>query len=121
MISTLQKIFLPLSLCFFSTVTFAQSDGTLDPNFGTGGISTADNNNNNDEGNDLLLLPENRIMVAGTSVATDNDFSFCEFTSSGSLFSAFGNGGKLLWDIENGSDDHLNALALDSDLKVVAA
>jgi uncharacterized delta-60 repeat protein len=121
MISPLQKFFLPLCLCFFTTAILAQSDGTPDPNFGTAGISTADNNNNNDEGNDMLLLPENRIMVAGTSVGNDNDFSFCEFTSSGGLFSAFGNSGKLLLDIENGSDDHLNALALDSNLKVVAA
>jgi len=93
----------------------------LDVTFGTGGIVTVDNNNNTDDGNDLVLMADKSMIVGGTSFINDPDFSFCSFTSSGALNTSFGTGGKLIWDIENGSEDHLNALALDSNQKIVGA
>ena len=116
----MKKISCLLLLNAFSLITFSQSNGALDTGFGNSGLVTVDNNSNTDDGSDLLLLPENQIMIGGTSVDNGYDFSFCVLNSSGSLSSSFGNGGKLLWDIDNGSDDYLNALALDSNQQIVA-
>ena len=98
---------------------YSQSDGTLDATFGTGGIVTVDNNGNTDDGNDLLLMADKSMIVGGTSFINDPDISFCSFTSTGALNTSFGNGGKFTWDIENGSKDFLNAIALDSNQQIV--
>ncbi len=100
----------------------AQSDGTLDPTFGNGGLVTADNNGNTDDGNDLLILPDKNMLVGGTtSAGNDYDFSITSFAADGALNSFFGTDGKLVLDIAGGSDDYLSALALDSNLKIVGA
>lgn len=120
--STLQKIAFTLLLISCCLMGKAQSDGTLDPTFGNGGLVTADNNGNTDDGNDLLILPDKNMLVGGTtSAGNDYDFSITCFAADGALNSFFGTDGKLFLDIAGGSDDYLSALALDSNLKIVGA
>lgn len=116
----MKKIATLLFTCLCSLFVNAQSDGTLDPTFGTGGLVTTDNsNNNNDDGNDLLLMADKSMIVGGTSTVSGTDISLCSYKSSGILNASFGTGGKLLLDIDNGSNDYLNALALDSGQMIV--
>jgi uncharacterized delta-60 repeat protein len=100
---------------FFSR---AQSDGSLDLTFDTDGKVTIDNGNT-DDGNDVVILENKSIIVGGTTYTTGNDFFLCSFLSTGALNPGFGVGGKLTMDIDNGSDDYLFGLALDSSERII--
>ena len=116
----MKKLLLIQLLCICFTSIYAQSDGTLDPVFGTGGLVTVDNGET-DDGSDLVIVPDKGILMGGTSNVGGYDFSFCMFTSDGQLNSSFGSGGKLILDIDNGSYDVCYAVALDNSQRIVAA
>jgi uncharacterized delta-60 repeat protein len=94
------------------------SDGSLDSAFGTGGetaipfIDSA-----TEQGNAVALLPDGKIVVAGTAFKTFNtppDFALVRYNSDGSL------AGIKTNDIAGGTDEGLD-LAIQSDGKVVVA
>jgi uncharacterized delta-60 repeat protein len=94
------------------------SDGSLDAGFGSGGQTAIPfPDSATEQGNALALLPDGKIVVAGTAFktfATPPDFALVRYNSDGSL------DGIKTTDIAGGTDEALG-IAVQSDGKVVLA
>jgi uncharacterized delta-60 repeat protein len=94
------------------------SDGSLDSAFGTGGETAIPfPDSATEQGNAVAVLPDGKIIVAGTAFktfATPPDFALVRYNSDGSLDSTKTN------DIAGGTDEALG-VAIQSDGKVVVA
>jgi uncharacterized delta-60 repeat protein len=89
----LKPALLALAMVLIPTLTYGQS-GTLDPSFGSGGEAI------NDFGGRIALLPDGKILAAGSASATDGfDFSLSRFNSNGPLDTTFGSGGRVTTDL----------------------
>lgn len=76
------------------------SEGDLDPSFGTGGKLTTDFFNHIDLAADMVIQPDGRIIVVGSSAVgitigheERSDFAILRYNGDGSLDDSFGNGG----------------------------
>lgn len=78
-----------------------EADGTLDTEFGTGGIVVYDFEGAEDRISDLALLSDGRIMVGGisTSAGGNRRFTVARFLASGVLDDTFADDGVALIDI----------------------
>jgi len=94
------------------------ADGSLDSGFGTGGETAIPfPDSATEQGNAVGVLPDGKIIVAGTAFktfATPPDFALVSYNSDGSL------SGTKTNDIAGGTDEALG-LAIQSDGKVVVA
>lgn len=91
-------------------------DGSLDPEFGTGGIVLSDFGSG-----DFFYaaaLDKNRNIIA-TGYGNDGDFLTARYLPDGSPDESFGTNGIVFTDFFNG-EDYANALALQADGKIVA-
>jgi uncharacterized delta-60 repeat protein/uncharacterized repeat protein (TIGR01451 family) len=124
-------------------ITRLNPDGSLDNNFGSvivGGGSGKVNvyfGTNSGSGsefaNAVYLQPDGKIIVAGysnighgaatsTTFNTFNDFAVCRLNADGTLDTSFNGTGKLTIDFANeGDDDRVTALGLQSDNKIIVA
>jgi uncharacterized delta-60 repeat protein len=97
------------------------ADGSLDSGFGIGGETAIPfSNSATEQGNALALSADGKIIVAGAAfktLATPPDFALVRFNSDGSLDTGFG---TITTDVAGGTDV-AQALAIQSDGKVVAA
>jgi uncharacterized delta-60 repeat protein len=95
-----------------------QSNGSLDPAFGIGGETAIPfPDSATEQGNAVALLPDGKIIVAGTAFktfATPPDFALVRYNSDGSL------DGIKTTDIAGGTDEALG-LAIQSNGKAVVA
>ena len=102
------------------------TNGLLDPNFGSGGKVVTDIAGRGDGAYDILLLPDGRVVVTGTASIVDSfgitngDFVAIRYTSSGVLDTSFGTGGFVTTNIA-GRTDLGYAAALQLDGKIVLA
>src|SRR5262245_10803908 len=86
------------------------TSGNPDPTFGIGGKVTTDFFGNNDAANSLAIQSDGKIVVAGSTIASnfDTDFALVRYESDGDLDGTFGIGGKVTTDffglIDFGSD-----------------
>lgn len=105
----------------FFLVGFTQ-DGALDPTFGTNGFVRTDvSSGNADVANAMAVLPDGRLVVAGSANnGNDDDFAVVRYTADGSLDSTFGTGGIETLMLSNWTDG-INAVAVDAMGRVVAA
>lgn len=95
-----------------------QLNGTLDLNFGQGGVAVIPN--------DILryiydieIQPDGKIVGVGLdSTGTTTDFFLIRLTSSGALDAAFGNGGVVV--LNQDQSDTLTNVAVQSDGRIVA-
>jgi uncharacterized delta-60 repeat protein len=78
------------------------ADGTLDPTFGTRGVTTTDFTGIDDVAFAVTLQDDGRIVVAGdsnsidvTGALGDVRFAIARYTSDGNLDQTFGSGGKV--------------------------
>src|SRR5262245_22644828 len=101
------------------------STGTLDASFGTGGRVVTDFPDS--QGLSLAAVfsvavqPDGRIVAAGDGRLDGKyDFTLARYDSNGTLDASFGTGGRVITDF-GGSDDGAEAMALQSDGKIVAA
>jgi uncharacterized delta-60 repeat protein len=99
------------------------SDGSLDPTFGSGGIVTIDFRGLNDAANAVTIQPDGKIIAGGfTDVTTIVqflfDFAIVRFNSDGSLDASFGVGGKAATNFF-GSFDEARSIAIQPDGKLV--
>lgn len=105
----------------FAVVRY-NSNGTLDTNFGTGGIVTTDFFGLDDQAGDVLLQPDGKIVVIGTATTVaggNTDFAVARYNSDGKLDTNFGTGGKVTTNI--GTFDTGNRGVLQSDGKIIVA
>jgi len=95
-------------------VTRLLSDDSLDTSFGSGGVTRTDFTGQFDLAEALLLQPDGRIVVAGTS---NVHFALARYDSAGALDPTFGTGGKTV----SSSSSLARTALLQSDGKIVVA
>ena len=96
-------------------------NGTLDPNFGSGGRVSIDFGENDEQGNAIALAPDGRIVVAGKRLdpqANKYDFAVARLNASGSLDETFNQTGKLVFPVGVLSDE-ANGVAVQQDGKII--
>lgn len=100
-------------------VVRCNADGTLDTAFnGTGKITgTYERRAKFGYGDEVLLRPDGRIVVAGSSKAGAETFGVAQFNANGSLDTSFGASGKILVP----GTRHLESAFLQPDGKIVLA
>ncbi|TNE47691.1 MAG: T9SS type A sorting domain-containing protein [Bacteroidetes bacterium] len=92
----------------FATVRYLP-DGSPDESFGSNGIVFTDFQNDFDYAKALVLQPDGKIVVAGSSADPDHpggaDFALIRYNSNGSPDTTFGDQGKVLTAIGPGWDE----------------
>lgn len=97
------------------------SNGSIDPSFGTAGSTIIDFASDNDAANTMLLQNDGKIIVAGKSTHNgNNNMAIVRLTSNGQLDSSFNGTGKLELDIQGGSEE-VNAMNFQKDGKIILA
>lgn len=104
-------------LPFNWTLARFNSDGTLDTNFGTGGLIVSGTMG---VLNGLIITPDNKIIAVGyfLNVNGNDDVAIVKYNNDGSLDTSFGVSGKVITGI-GGSNDRGNAAVLQPDGKIV--
>ncbi|HVO74281.1 MAG TPA: T9SS type A sorting domain-containing protein [Ignavibacteriaceae bacterium] len=102
------------------TLTRYNSDGTLDDQFGPGGIaSTRILSSFFSYVNSILIQGDGKIIAAGFSrIGNDDEFAVVRYNPTGTLDTAFGEGGIVTTAL--GIEDRINSISLQSDGKIVA-
>src|SRR5215217_7921948 len=99
-------------------------DGTLDSGFGSGGQTAIPfPGSATEQANALVLLPDGKIIVAGTAFktfATPPDFALVSYNSDGSIDTSFGVNGSITTDFAGGTDN-AQAVAIQANGNIVAA
>jgi uncharacterized delta-60 repeat protein len=108
-----------------SSIDFALArynpDGSLDPAFGSAGKVTTDFSVTEDVALDVAIQSDGKIVAAGyVRPGATNDFALARYNANGSLDTTFGSGGKVITDLSGGFDE-ANAVAIQSDGKIIAA
>ncbi len=106
------------------TVVRLQADGSLDPTFGSGGIvdTPLGESSLRDEGSAVALLPDGRILVAGTAdydYPFPTDFALVRYLASGRLDRSFGLEGIVV--TREPGEEVARALALTASGRIVVA
>ncbi len=141
-----RPIFSTWLICFAAFVfgsvfqTKAQTAGTLDTTFGTGGkvVSPINANNNTEQINDLALQPDGKIIAGGfvngntSTPPTTQDFGVKRYNPDGTLDTSFGSAGSVALNFDLylsnppnpastiGTLDNITAIALQPDGKILA-
>jgi uncharacterized delta-60 repeat protein len=97
-------------------------DGSLDTTFSEDGNLTTDIGVDVSFGSSVLLQPDGKILIAGTSgLYPDSDFALARYNADGSLDNSFSDDGMLTTDIYYNSSDNVNCAALQSNGKIIVA
>ena len=104
----------------FAVVRY-NTNGTLDPSFGKGGIVITTLKSGDDHTSALAIQPDGKIVVAGSTYnGKANDFAVIRYNENGTLDPSFGKGGISITSINEG-DDNASGLAIQPDGKIVVA
>ena len=99
-------------------------NGSLDTSFDGDGIVVTSFGATSDAAHDLIVQPDNKIVAVGEtaigSTLLDLDIAIARYNPDGSLDATFGNNGKVVTRIGEGSD-LANAVALQTDGKILLA
>jgi uncharacterized delta-60 repeat protein len=89
------------------------ADGVLDPTWGTAGVVQVDLIGENDRGRNLLVLPDDRVVIVGTATpaSINTDALVLLLSPQGALDPSFDGDGVKLYDF-GGSDEQFYAVAL---------
>jgi uncharacterized delta-60 repeat protein len=104
-----------------STVSYAQPGGTPDPTFGTAGVVTTFFGSSHAGSNSMAIQNDGKIVMAGyqfTNAATIT-FAVARYNTNGTLDNSFDGDGKVTTII--GANDEANAVAIQTDGKIVVA
>jgi uncharacterized delta-60 repeat protein len=106
------------------------TDGTLDPTFGSGGLVSTDFEENSDDlANGIALQSDGRIVVVGQSGPhlsqfsgpLDTTFAVARYNTNGSLDTTFDGDGRVTTNFSSSSHDTAIAVALQANGKIVVA
>ncbi len=116
------KIQTLIFICIFSVlVTFGQTPGTLDPDYGYGGISFADNNSCDNFSYSSVIQDDSKIVLAGYSNLNNTIYpTFMRFLPDGTLDSSFGSNGISIFLPVLGHNEWINNVIIQPDGKIVA-
>lgn len=110
------------SISFFVLARY-NGDGSLDATFGGGGKVVTDFNGSGVAGGYIILQPDGKILLAGSSRRFNNldlDFALARYNPDGSLDLNFGSGGKVVTDFDL-AEDLARAITLQPDGKILIA
>jgi uncharacterized delta-60 repeat protein len=109
----MKSILLSISL-LFSTLCYTQ-DAAPDPTFGTDGLMILQPGTSHDNAQDVVALPDGKILVAGVSDAGNFDFNavICRLNNDGSLDNNFGLFGWHTVDMGVGPDYFYEMVVLE--------
>ncbi|MBS1797391.1 MAG: hypothetical protein JSS81_26450 [Acidobacteria bacterium] len=101
------------------------SDGTLDPTFGTGGKAVTPFSSYYDAATAVALQPDGRIVVAGygadnNNLASGYNFALARYTVNGVLDTSFSGDGKQMTDFAM-SADYARAVFILGDGRILVA
>ena len=101
----------------------AANPGQRDTTFGTAGRVLTPIGADQDNALDVALQSDGKIVCAGIATNGTNllDFAVTRHNRDGSLDTTFDSDGKLTTSISNGTEDYAEALALQTDGKIVVA
>ncbi|MBZ9715884.1 delta-60 repeat domain-containing protein [Deinococcus multiflagellatus] len=105
------------------------TDGSLDPTFGSGGkvITAVGPTNSTDDIRALQVQSDGKLVIAGRTTnvggTTTNDIVLVRYNADGTLDPTFGSGGKVITSVGGSTDsmDYANALQVQPDGKLVVA
>ena len=99
------------------------AEGTLDPTFGTAGSVTSSlaTANNSSVGNAMAIDAQGRIVTVGLAARGDNDFAIARYLPDGTPDPTFSGDGMVTYDILAGDFDSAQAVAIDSQGRIVVA
>jgi uncharacterized delta-60 repeat protein len=121
-LSLFSAILFLLFLILGSPHTAQAAPGDLDPSFGSGGIVTTTIGTDDADANAVAIQSDGKVVAGGfflNDTLSQNEFALVRYTTTGVRDTTFGTGGIVRTPI--GTDDEVNALAIQSDGKVVAA
>jgi uncharacterized delta-60 repeat protein len=96
------------------------TNGSLDPTFGTGGMVRLDVSGSFDTANAMAIQPDGKIIVAGYAVEHHVGFALVRFNVDGTLDMTFGSGGETFTGFSGGPSE-FQAMGLLPNGKIVAA
>jgi uncharacterized delta-60 repeat protein len=114
--------FLFVLTLLFSATLYAQTPGTLDPSFGSGGkvqfaVGTED------RVNAMVLQPDGKIVLVGRTRpgAVRFDFAVARLNADGTIDTGFGTGGRVVTslNVQGSPEDEASAVALQPNGKIV--
>ncbi len=97
-----------------------EADGLPDNAFGEMGIATYGNQSKS-SGHAVAILPDGKILVAGSTTVGAPDLLVLRYEDNGILDTGFGNGGIVIFDSELYYIDGAASMALQADGKIVLA
>ncbi|MGH9268318.1 MAG: FG-GAP-like repeat-containing protein, partial [Acidimicrobiales bacterium] len=96
-------------------------DGTLDTSFDTDGKATTAVGPGDDGAAAVAVQSDGKVVAVGlSSNGVDQDFALARYADNGALDATFGTGGTVVTAV-GGDDDGANAVALQTDGKIVVA
>ena len=98
-------------------------NGSIDTSFGQTGVTQTDFFNGADGAAEMVLLPDGKIVVAGSvyDSAGAGDFALVRYTANGILDASFGNGGKVRTTFSATSSDIAHDMDIAPGGKLVVA
>jgi len=96
------------------------SNGTLDPTFGSSGQVTTGIGPSSDVVYALAIQSDGRIVAAGYSLQATEDFALVRYNTDGSLDTSFGTDGKVTTPLAGGEDE-ARGVAIQADGKILLA
>ncbi len=92
--------------------------GAVDSAFGTGGIVSTDLSGS-DVLNDMEVLSDGRILLAGTVAGTIGRYGMARYQAGGALDTTFGTAGKVVTTVSATSPNYCYGIAVQGDGKIV--
>lgn len=111
-----------VTLLLFCSYNMFSQDGTPDTSFGTGGTVVLQPSPGFDNANDVEILPDGKIIIAGVSQPHPQNFdmTICRLNSDGSPDTTFGTNGFVIHELF-GYSDFVEALKILPDGKMLVA
>lgn len=107
----------------YTAARYRAADGSLDPAFGAGGVAIAHVGDWLNLGHAVLVQPDGKVLLAGQryeNPATGHNFGVVRYGAGGALDTAFGAGGLVNVDWNNGFD-RATAMEIQPDGKILVA
>lgn len=109
-----------LLLIFSCSISYSQTDGSLDTSFGTNGKVITDLSSSTDYAFDGIQLPDNKILVGGYTTLKGQDNLILKYLPNGALDTSFGTNGYSI--VEFGNDLSLvRKIGIQNDGKIILA
>jgi uncharacterized delta-60 repeat protein len=96
------------------------ADGSLDSTFDSDGKVTTDFGSTIDEGFSIVIQSDGKILVAGSSDGSNDDFALVRYNTDGNLDNTFDSDGRVTTDFGSGNDEGIS-VAIQSNGKIVVA